>query len=103
MQTENQSDAETLERQLFGDFGLATQLLAFSGSWALAHSYLRMIRQTAIGCKQACEEDNRVSAELDALCLVIGDIEQWFANCESGLQELQKRAEQGAAEIPLVH
>ena len=103
MQTETLPDAETLDRQLCGEFGLAAQLLAFRGSWSLAHSYMRMIRQTALGCKQACENDNQLSAELDALCLVISDVEGWFARCESGIHVLQMKAEQGAGEIPLVH
>lgn len=85
---------------MLGRAGPDAQLLAFRSSWALASAYVRMIRQAAMGCKQACGGDSRLSTELEALCLVVSDVEAWFASCELGLQELQNK---NAGGTPLVH
>jgi hypothetical protein len=88
-------ETKVFEEDMIGAHGAEQQLLAFRAVWDKGETYLRAIRQAAIGCSGLCTED-AVKAEVEALSLIVGDVVQWFEQCNRELLALQLMAKETA-------
>ena len=77
-----------------GEGGPTSQFVAFRACWDRAHAYIRLVRQTTLGCAQTCSSDPAVLAELEALHLMMNEVENWFASCGDDLRNFEKSIEQ---------
>lgn len=80
---------EVFKANMLGQSGPEMQLHAFRACWDRGETYVRAVRQAAIGCAMKCS-GSEVQAELEALCLMLYDVTVWFERCGQEYTELEK-------------
>jgi len=86
--SENLPQTEIFKADLVGENGPELQIAAFRACWEKGESYLRAVRQAAIGCAQATR-GTEGHEEIESLSLVMNDLVLWFEQCNRELLELQ--------------